>query len=113
MTLAGLLVVAGCQHGPKGASAGTARTGSGNTNSLIVTPSGAVRGRIVVVNASARYVILSYPLGHIPQPERRLAVYRNGLKVADIKVGTQRMDTNAVADIMAGECQAGDEVRDE
>jgi hypothetical protein len=105
--------VAGCQHGPKGASAGPGRTGSANTNTLIVTPSGAIRGRIIVVNPSARYVILSYPLGHIPQPERRLAVYRNGLKVADIKVGTQRMDTNAVADIMTGECQAGDEVRDE
>ena len=107
------LLAAGCagskpRPGPAPGAAQPAQT-----NKLIVVPSPSVRGKIVVVNPNARYVIFSYPLGHVPQPERRLAVYRNGLKVADIKVGPQRMDTNAVADIITGDCQPGDEVRDE
>jgi hypothetical protein len=103
------LALAGCAT-PRGGGAGP---GPAAGNTLIVVPSASVRGKVAVVNPGARYVILSYPLGQMPAPEQRLAVYRLGLKVAEIKVGTQRIDTNAVADILAGECQAGDEVRAE
>lgn len=112
--LTGLLAATGCSSPPKprGSASGTARP-TADTNALIVMPSASVRGKIVVLNPVARYVIVSYPLGHIPQPERRMGVYRDGLKVGEIKMGAQRIDTNAVADITAGDCRVGDEVREE
>ena len=100
------VALAGCTVPPRNGAAGPAAA-----NALIVVPSTSVRGKVTVVNSTARYVILSYPLGQMPAPDQRLAVYRHGLKVAEIRVGPQRIDTNAVADILAGDCQAGDEVR--
>jgi hypothetical protein len=102
----------GCA-GPGAATGPGTPARPGATNALIVVPSSVVRGKVAAVNPTARYVILSYPIGHLPAPDRRLAVYRRGLKVAEIRVGSQRLDTNAVADILTGDCEAGDEVRDE
>ncbi len=80
---------------------------------LIVTPAPANRGRIILVNTSGRYVVLSCPFGYIPAIDRRLNVYRGGLKVADIKITGPQRDTSTVGDIIAGECQVGDETREE
>ena len=49
----------------------------------------------------------------LPLIEQRLFVYRAGLKVAELKVSKERIDVNLVADIISGECRAGDEVRTE
>ncbi|MEY2408395.1 MAG: hypothetical protein QOF48_1065 [Verrucomicrobiota bacterium] len=78
---------------------------------LIVNPATSTAGRIVRVNPATRYVIVSYAFGNVPAADRRLNVYRQGLKVAEIKINEFRRDTNIVADIVAGECQVGDEVR--
>lgn len=80
--------------------------------SAIVTPASPRVGRITLVNASARYVIITYSLGHVPARESRLHAYRGGLKVAELKVTDFSRDINTVADIVAGECRVGDEVRD-
>ena len=79
---------------------------------LIVTPAQGTAGRITSVNSSARYVVIFYSIG-VPLlgVEQRLNVYRAGLKVAEIKITGPSRDTNTIADIVAGECQAGDEVR--
>ncbi len=87
--------------------------GTNRSPALIVTPALGTKGRITLVNVRAQYVVISYPLGSVPATERRLHVYRNGLKVAEIKINDFRRDTNIVADIVAGECQAGDEVRED
>ena len=81
---------------------------------VIVTPATGNRGRITSVNLTSRHVVVSYPIG-IPLPfiEQRLFVYRAGLKVAELKVSKERIDVNLVADIISGECRAGDEVRTE
>jgi hypothetical protein len=83
------------------------------TPPLIVNPVTGTNGRIVRVNLSTRYVIVSYSFGNVPAANRRLNVYRHGLKVAEIKINDFRRDTNTVADIVAGECQVGDEVRED
>ena len=57
--------------------------------------------------------MLTFPLGTMPPPEKRLNVYRGGLKVAEVKVSGAPLDINVVADIVAGECQVGDEVRED
>jgi hypothetical protein len=47
----------------------------------------------------------------LPAIERKLEVYRTGLKVAEVRITGPSRDLNTVADIVAGECQPGDEVR--
>ncbi len=78
----------------------------------IVTPSSARVGRISLVNGSARYVIVTYAVGELPSRDSRLYVFRDGLKVAELKVTDFSRDINAAADIEAGDCKVGDEVRE-
>jgi hypothetical protein len=82
------------------------------TPTLIVTPASEHRGKIILVNASARYVVLNCPFGYIPALDRTLNVYRSGLKVAEIKITGPQRDTSTVGDIITGECQVGDEARE-
>jgi len=100
VVLLGALAFAGCR-GPDKKQEGP----------LIVTASPTTNGRIVRVNTGSRFVVVNYPFGNVPEADRRLGVYRSGLKVAEIKITGPRRDTNTVGDIVAGECQPGDEVR--
>jgi hypothetical protein len=84
-----------------------------NNSAPIVTPGGAIRGQVASVNASGRFVVLSYPIGGLPSVEKRLNVYHNGLKVAELKVTGPQRDNNIVADIVAGQCGPGDQVRED
>jgi len=84
-----------------------------NATPLTVTPAlGTINGRVAHVNPTARFVVLTYPIGKLPPNERRLSVYRNGMKVGELKVTGPARDQNTVADITAGEAQPGDEARD-
>jgi len=69
-------------------------------------------GRIARVNPDGAFVILSYPLGKVPPVGRRLSVYRNGVKVGELKVSEPQYQQHTAADILAGEARAGDEARD-
>lgn len=66
-----------------------------------------------MVNPTARFVVMTFPFGGVPAVERRLNVYRNGLKVAEVKVTGPHRDNNTVADIVAGEVQVNDQVRED
>ena len=79
----------------------------------IVTPSNAITARVMSVRRDAGFVVLHFPIGAVPGSGRRLSVYRGGLKVAEVTVcDLKPIDFNVVPDILAGECQVGDEVRD-
>ena len=104
LLLAGILI--GCATKKK-AGAPPAKRGA------IVTPATGTFGRVVSVNPAGRFVVLSYPVGTLPALEKRLNVFRNGLKVAELKVTGPIRDTHIVADVLTGECQAGDETREE
>ena len=104
LVLAGALALAGC--------AGKKHK-AGSPSGAIVTPSSATSGKITSVNPTARYAVITYPVGvPLPELDRRLNAYRAGLKVAEIKITGPSRDLNTVADITAGECQPGDEVRE-
>jgi len=45
--------------------------------------------------------------------EQRLFVYHNGLKAGEVKVTGPQTDDHIVADLITGEAQTGDEVRDQ
>ena len=79
---------------------------------LIVTPELMLAGKVVRFNSEGRFVVLNFPIGHLPGPDQRLYVYRQGLKVGEVKVTGPQRDDNTVADIVTGEAQPGDEVRD-
>jgi hypothetical protein len=79
---------------------------------LIVTPEIMLVGKVVRFSSEGRFVVLNFPIGHLPSVDQRLNVYRQGLKVGEVKVTGPERDDNTVADIVAGEAQLADEVRD-
>ena len=79
---------------------------------IIVTPETGLLGKVVKVNPEGAFVVLNFPIGHLPAGEQRLNVYRLGLKVGEIRVTGPQQDDNVVADIVAGEAREGDDVRD-
>jgi hypothetical protein len=85
-----------------------------NATAVSVSPAttAPATGRIARVNPDGAFVILSYPLGKVPPVGRRLSVYRNGMKVGELKVSEPQYQQHTAADIMAGEARAGDEARD-
>ena len=93
-------------------SASNPVAGSSDGAKLIVTPLNGVTGKVVTFNTVGRFVVLDFPVGHLPALEQTLFVYRQGLKVGEVKITGPERDTNTVADLVSGEAQRGDEVRD-
>jgi hypothetical protein len=103
------VVVSGCvfhKHKTPAAAPATAAA------SVIVTPDTSLAGKVVVYNDTGRYVVLNFPVGPVPIVGQTLFIYRNGLKVAQVKTDTWRRDSYVVADLVSGEARPGDEVRD-
>ena len=97
---------------PPGARATAVPSGVPATNqTLIVTPENALVGKVAMVNTTARFVVLNFPLGKMAAVEQRLNLYRRGLKVGEVKVTGPQRENNIVADLVAGEAEVGDEVR--
>jgi hypothetical protein len=78
---------------------------------LIITPANASFGKVVSVNGEARFAVLNFPIGAIPPLGQLLNVYRQGLKVGELKVTGPQDDENTVANITNGDVRPGDEVR--
>jgi hypothetical protein len=115
------MLAAGCAGGKKVSSATAAKPDAGaraaatsrtTTNqTLIVTPENALVGKVALVNAVGRFVVLNFPLGKMAAVEQRLNLYRRGLKVGEVKVTGPQREDNIVADLVAGEAEVGDEAR--
>jgi hypothetical protein len=90
-------------EGPSGSAAGKPE--------LIVTPDDTLTGKVISVNEIGRFVVLRFPLGRLPLQDSTLFAYRQGLKVAELKVTGPQKDDHTVADIHTGECRVDDEVR--
>src|SRR5262249_15853606 len=104
------LVLAGCAS-PSKHDLPPAETGAASTPPVIVTPAQGMSGRVALANMQARYVVLTFPLGAMPQADQKLNLYRDGLKVGEIRVTGMQRDNNTIADIVAGDARVGDEVR--
>lgn len=68
-------------------------------------------GKIAMVNEKARFTVISFSIGNVPPVDQRLNVYRDNLKVGELKVTGPGNDINTVADVTVGEVHVGDEVR--
>lgn len=78
-----------------------------------MTPDATLTGRVAVYNEAGRFVVLDFPIGHLPGNEQVLFVFRQGLKVGELKVTGPQRDHITVADLISGEARKGDEVRDQ
>jgi hypothetical protein len=113
------IFAAGCTHqqsmfapvpGPANAQVGSPAP---NLSQTIVTPDNSLAGKVVAYNSIGRFVVLSFPVGQMAKMNQTLFLYRAGLKVAEIKITGPQRDNNIVADLVSGEAQVGDEVRDQ
>ena len=109
--------VAGTAHAatssrPAAAAVQAATPAATAPSTLIVTPGSGLAGKVARYNDAGRFVVLEFSAGRMPAPEQRLSVYRDGLKVGELKVTGPQRDNHVVADVTNGEAQAGDEVRD-
>jgi hypothetical protein len=84
-----------------------------NHDQLIVTPDDSLAAKVLAVNAVGRFVVLDFPGGHMPKMDQHMFLYRSGLKSAEVKIVGPQQDTSIVADIISGDAQTGDVVRDQ
>jgi hypothetical protein len=96
-----------------------APTKSKQTNSLpeqisgaVISPDETAFGKILFVNSKVRFVVIGFSSDNLPQTGRRLNVYRNGLKIGEIKVTGPQQGNNIIGDILVGEARENDEVRE-
>jgi hypothetical protein len=114
--LAGL-IVSGCvshhvvQPQPRPAPVPVTNT---TTNvATIVTPDNSLSAKVVRYNSVGRFVVLSFPVGQMPQTGQMLFLYRAGLKVGQIRITGPEQDNDTVADLVEGDAQEGDDVREQ
>jgi hypothetical protein len=95
------------------ARSGAAASGpDASTASATVAPAAGLTGKVARYNEAGRFVVLEFPVGRMPRQEQTLFVYRNGVKVGELKVTGPQREEHIVADLVAGEAQPGDEVRE-
>jgi len=111
LLVAGLLAT-GCSIFHKSAKA-PAPVPVAHTSQTVVKPDSSLSAKVTSYNAVGRFVVLSFPIGQMPSLGQTLFLYRNGLKVAELKVTGPQRDNNIVADLVTGDAQVGDEVRDQ
>src|ERR1041385_2359890 len=85
---------------------------SSNASKAMVSPDEEWFGRVVSANPVLRFVVMDFPVSRMPPVEQRLNVYHRGQKVGEVKVTGPMRDTTIAGDIIAGEAQVGDEVRE-
>jgi len=79
----------------------------------IVTPDSSLSAKVVRFNPVGRFVVLSFPVGQMPQMGQMLCIYRAGMKVGEVKITGPQRDNDIVADLTTGDAEAGDDVRDQ
>lgn len=77
----------------------------------VIEPVSAFSGKVVLVNAPLRYIVVEGTIGRLPPVEQSLNVYRDGQKVALVVVSGQSRGANFAADISQGDVRVGDTVR--
>jgi hypothetical protein len=83
------------------------------SSTTVVTPDNSLSGKVVSYNSVGRFVVLNFSSRRMPRMDSRLFLYRTGLKVAEVKVTGPQNDDNIVADLVSGDAQTGDDVRDQ
>ncbi|MHC1763024.1 MAG: hypothetical protein AB9869_01775 [Verrucomicrobiia bacterium] len=83
------------------------------TSAPAVTPVTESAGRVASVNPALRFVVIDFAFNPAPRVDERMAVYRQGQKVGEVKISRQARNSIIAADITTGDVRVGDEVRPE
>ncbi len=102
------LVVSGCAGKPHKPTM-VAKPAATST-APIITPDFSLSAKVISVNTVGRFVVLSFPAGGMPKIDQTMFLYRDGLKVAELRVTGPQQENNIVADITSGDAQVGDTV---
>lgn len=117
-----LLLVAmlanGCvffHHRPKTAAPASANASAAPATGFnpIITPDNSLTGRVASYNSAGRFVVLTFPVGRMPNMDQTMFLYRAGLKVGEIRITGPQRGNDIVADLVTGTAQVGDEVRNQ
>lgn len=120
--MVGAMMPLGCTHKEYGTphqafsqlpAAGSNAVPSLSSKQVIVTPETGLKGKVVKVNTSGRFVVLNFPVGHLPTMDQRLSIYHQGLKTGEVKISGPQLEDNVVGDLVSGNAEVGDEVRDQ
>lgn len=114
LLLAFMVAFSGCAH-KKSSDSGNVPPPSkkgATTGKPIVKPSDLLTGKVVSFNTDLRFAVLNFSVARMPAINQTLFLYRDGLKVGEVRITGPQKDDNIVADLVAGEARAGDEVRD-
>ncbi|MBI3877444.1 MAG: hypothetical protein HY300_16055 [Verrucomicrobia bacterium] len=76
-----------------------------------ITPAKPVIGKVALVNAELKYVVVDFSLGRAPVSGDVFSVYRMGMKVGEVRINSLSALANFAADITAGEAKVGDDVK--
>ena len=79
----------------------------------IVTPDNSLTAKVVRYNTVGRFVVLSFPVGQMPQTGQTFFLYRAGMKIGQVKITGPQRDNDTVADLVEGDAQQGDDVREQ
>ena len=77
----------------------------------VIEPLSAFSGKVVLVNAPLRYIVVEGTIGRLPPVDQKLNVYRDGQRVGEAVVSGQSRGSNFAADITLGDARVGDTVR--
>ena len=69
-------------------------------------------GKVASVNASLHFVVLNFPVGRMAALDQQMVLYRQGQKIGEVKITGPQQDDNIIADVISGDVEAGDEVRE-
>ena len=106
------VAVSGCRSKPH-AYADVPPPSKGISNAKpIIKSADVLNGKVVSYNVIGRFVIFNFPVTQMPAADQPMFLYREGLKVGEVKITWQKRDDLVVADLVNGEAKAGDEVRD-
>ena len=115
LLLAGL-IVSGCAHHPAPPPEPAPAPTTSNATPVpepIVTPDTSLSAKVVRYNSVGRFVVLSFPVGQMPQAGQTFFLYRAGMKAGEVKITGPQRDNDIVADLTAGDAQVGDDVREQ
>ena len=79
----------------------------------MVTPDNSLTAKVIRYNSVGRFVVLSFPVGQMPQNGQTFFLYRSGMKIGQVKITGPQRDNDTVADLIEGDAQQGDDVREQ
>ena len=113
LLLALALAIVGCKSKPpEFAEVPPPSQGVAGNTKPIIKSADSVTGKVISYNAIGRFVVVNFPVNRVPAVGQTMFVYREGLKVGEIKITGPQRDDNIVADLVNGEVRKSDDVRD-